>query len=937
MICWQPSSAFLLLVLTSLIAHFGKDARAVAFSRAIPEDAEATVDALILAEFPVFQRAKLVIQPGGARGMGLLAEYPEGGPRKVFVSRHTSPDLGEPYVPITLIRVFDPSGNLVLVEEWTEQPSDLYRKTLSVPEGAAGVWRVSFSGGRKGDVIEIGLPTTPVWGVRGEMALGTSSTTPRPAWVWVPPASREVLIGIEAGPCDGIGVYSTDPPTSSLATMRQDPTGRAGRLVFPAASAGGCFRLNLPEAFEGALVIEGTPGLLCPTREAAEKLRGGTVESHGLLVAGPLQARARNWMHAQLPHISPTIDLRFPQEIPENLENMEIHALAFGKYGPLSNLDGMVAAQNRNLQPDNPFLGSFLETTKRDFANNWSLFRPGRWVPFFDSASLAAAATFDSPMNPAFKHPQIVSRATLAAFYHIASLQGDDLIRENSLFENRFPMILAFFVYPGSLSQGMLSLRDQLDPEALQIWNQGLMAVGDKLADFQGFQSNQWAHMLRGHLDTYLATGEKRFLGYFERLSQAFLDNTFGPNSKFGQHPSGFFLEEYGPDGNYDRLNLFAIVSSFLDYRELPDAKPELLSKFRSGIQKNLEFRSLFWLPRPDGSLHSPTAINSRTLGALCGAGYPGDMMARADFPLGSARFAQTPEPHDIGIAWTMPHVANTEAWSRRVLEKGIHAGAGAFPFGGKEATGWWLPHIAHAYSIGSPTKPAELPVSVVRGEWSLPGVTAWKRGDFYCVVVQDIPGGRIPPRAIIGGAPMALWTKECGPFVSSMHAESPGADPSDENSLTYACVYFHSPDGHLLISGKEPAQKIETSSGYEFVSQMPRSNTPLRWHYLPSETGLELRLSVPKDIEGAFLNIPFNTDVPGSQAVLTSPHSLKFSTPTGAVECSWNEHCAARLEPSKLKTVSRLIVPVPGNGQPLTLRFNSLPDKRDQALSHLK
>lgn len=898
-------------------AFAGEDDGPGGFASALARSSSLDLDPATAEQFPIVQRTVIAVQPGGVRGFGMLAEYPPGGPKAVSVAWRSAPGAGEPYPPVTLLRVFDPNGNLVAVEELDASGEPTQQRTVALGDGPGGIWRVSFSGGRRGDEVVLGLPATKIWGVRGEMALGVTSTTPRPAWVWVPPVSREVLIGIESGNGSGIRVEGAHGKT--FATVERDPTGRTGRLVLSASDAGDIFRLDIPDEFDGAMVIEGAPGLLCPTREAAERLTGGAVESHGLWVAGPLQARARAWMIENLPRVNRSPQFVFPSEIPEDLGSAEIHALAFGKYGPLNNLDGMIEAQNRNLNAESPFLGSFIRADERDDAENWSVFRPGRWDPFFDAASLAAAVEFESPLNPAHGDADLTRRATLAAFHHLSSMQGDDLLRERNLFETRFPIILAFFVYPGSLSQPLLSLREFLDPEAAEIWKQGAMAVGDKIADFQGYQSNQWAHMLLAHLDLYRATGERRFLGHFERMAKAYLENSYGPDSKFGQHPAGYFLEEYGPDGNYDRLNLFAVVSGYLGYRELPEAQPDLVETFRQGIERNLEFRSLFWLPEPDGSLHSPTGINSRTLGPLSGAGYPGDMMTRAEFPLGAARHAWTPEPDDTGPAWTMAHVANRDAWSRRVIERGLREGAGAFCVSEKEASGWWLPHLVHAFSQPRKVQAAKLPVEQPSGEWRLPGVSAWKQGGIYGVVFEDIPGGRMPPNARIGGAPMALWTQACGAFLSSEHPAKPASEPSDETELTFACVFYRDADGNLVTSGREPARRFEVEGGYGFSSALPEGGE-VRWTYRPTDDGLLLDVRVLGVTTECFLNLPIRT---GPREVeMKSEEHLEIRAPGGRVTIEWPRNTGVQLSSATANAMERLVLPLPGEDQSLEIRF---------------
>ena len=90
---------------------------------------------------------------------------------------------------------------------------------------------------------------------------------------------------------------------------------------------------------------------------------------------------------------------------------------------------------------------------------------------------------------------------------------------------------------------------------------------------------------------TYLTTGNPRFLGIFEREMTAYVDNTYGPASKFGQHPAGFYLEEYGPDGNYDHLNFYCVCVCYYFYRDMKNANR--ITSYNVCYTKLLRYRHL--------------------------------------------------------------------------------------------------------------------------------------------------------------------------------------------------------------------------------------------------------------------------------------------------------------------------------------------------------
>lgn len=884
------------------------------------------VSPALVGKFPLAQRSEIHVMGGGVRGFGLLAQYKETSPKQVVVARKTATSEIEPYTPIALVSVFDPDGNIAVIKDVTDQPSGTETWVLDIPKGKAGIWRVSFSGGRKGDLVEIRLPGTLIWGVRGEMAIGAAPSLPQPAYLWVPPVSTQVLVGIDGGCANGFALENVSGG-KVLASPTDDKTGRVARMTLDPAPAGEVVRMVWPEDFTGSFVVDGAPGLWCPTEEAAKALQGGAVQAAGVWVAGPLQARARKWMAATAPTLDKNPTFEFPQTIPENVKDLSLEVLAFQKYGPLNHLTGMVEDQNANLDPSSPYFGTdYAPTPSETPTPGWTNFQPGRLAGPFQAGSIAAAAAFQSPLNPSYGNPEIIKRAALAAFHHISWLEGDDLLRENSLFKSTYPLTHAFFVYD-NLAQGYLQLKEMLPSDAAAIWKQGVMAVGDKLADFQAYQSNQWSHMISGHLAVYMATGEKRFLHFFERLLTSYLDNTFGPQSKFGQHPAGYFLEQNGPDGNYDKLNSFSVALCYYEYRDLPEANPELVEKLWKSIDKNLRFVSFFWLPQPDGEITSPNALNCRTSAGLGSPGYPGHILPKSDFALAAARHALTPAPtQNLGPASTFSFLANTDEWIRKTVEDGLRKGAKGYPGGG----GAWLPALHKSFSQPKTVEVGLIPVEEDGKTWQLPGLLAFNEGGIYGVVFYDVIGADQMVPGITGGSPSALWNKATGTFVQSMH---PGAPPessklTDPKSLTFACIYGQDSRGGFFYSGKQRAEMKELEGAFVISSKLDSPFARLEWSYRPSSEGLELgvRLDSKQDFKESFVNLPLSTRLEGVRVELVSPNELHFVTAGGGVSLTWPKAYPGQLADSVLKDICRLIIPLPTDASLLLITVRRLP-----------
>ncbi len=862
-------------------------------------------------QFPVLQSAKVHIHGGGVRGFGMLARY-ESSPREVYLRRLTRIPESEPYAPIASATVFDPDGNSAAHWECTDQKSASEETILSIPPGKPGIWRVSFAGGRSGDQLDIGLPATRIWGVRGEMALGLQPSFPKKTFLYLPPTAKIVMVESSGTPG---AVELFDERGSSLGSP--EAASRRNFFSLKDLSAPGVLSVAIDPTAAGHIAFDGVPGLLCPSPEAAKSLAGGTVLSEGLLTAGPLPARARAWMVSQKDK-NLSVQLAFPASVPENLKNPRIEALFFGKYGPLNSLKSALAAQN--LDSAHPYYGVFSAPPKANDPPpvNWETFLHGPVKSPFDASGLANIVTFPGLMNPGYQNEALKLRAILSAFYHLASLQGDNLVREGDLTTGSYPITHVFFSYDGALAKPYYLLKKYLDPEAQKIWEEGLIAVGRKLADFQAYQSNQWMHVIRGHFYTYLATGRKEFLGYFERFMTSFVDNSFGPSSKFGQHPAGFYLEEGGPDGNYDHLSSYGMVSSYYDYSHLPEAKPELLAKMKKAIEKNLYFKSFYWLPQPAGVIPGITAPNCRTSGALGNPSYPGDFMASPKFALAAARLDLNRDPGvGVGAAGTFSHLVNSDAWARRVVEWGIEKKDAGFPdiF---NVGGTWMNEIREAYSLPREVTPSVIPAMAESNSWELPGQFAWKEGALYGLIFYEVPGTKQDLPGKIGGGLTALWTKTTGIVVSGMN--DPRKKTLKPSDIGHTCVYGEDASGKFFVTGLggDRSQGSRTSgNGYRIVSMVKNLGVETSWTYRYDKDGANVAVNFPVDkVSSAFLSLPIYADEKDAALSLNADkNNFIYSFGGGSVEFSWPAGVEASLENADPWKIKRLVLKIPASG----------------------
>lgn len=873
--------------------------------------------ATTLTQFPLLQQARIFALGGANRGFGILASY-DTAPRSFYLRRLTNRPQKEPYTPICTVRAVAPDGTAVFVKELTEQAGEDESHVFTLPAGAnqPGIWRFSFAGGRNGDIVEIGLPQTATWGIRGEMALGAGKTLPEILYMYLPPTVKKIFAEKWGGKGE---LLVQDMNGNALGTVAPKAGEKRQLLVLENPPAAEIVRIDRTACPGDTLAFDGTPGLLCPSPEAARALAGGTLRSNDLLMAGPLQARIRDHMVA-LAKQDNAVTLDFPADMPADLANPQIECLFFGKYAPLSSLrDGI---NKQNLDPASPWLGT---VDARPDLVSWETFlHPGAQT-VFAALCFGNCASVQGRLNPAFGNAALVRRATLAAFYHFASLQGDDVMREGDFAYNSYPVTHAFFIYP-ALSEALHNLKPQLDPQTFALWSEGVQAVGDKLADFQAYQSNQWAHMIMGHLAVYEATGNPRFLGYFERLATAYLDGAFGTAAKFGQHPAGYYLEEYGPDGNYDHLNSYSIVTSYYHYRDLPEAKPELVAKFRAGIEKNLNFKKYFWLPQTDGEIVGPTAMNCRTTANIASPSFPGDHMAYPEFDLAFTRRGMIPLPQKgIGGAGTFSHLARTDDWARAVIRDFLPKKDNAFQLGGPN--GGWATELKRAFTLPVTARRVTLPHEERQGVWELPGLVAFKTGKLYTVIFYDVAGAdpKFRGQGHFGGGMSAVWTSETGSAINGLIPESKKVETEDD--ILFTCVFGEDRNGKLFRSGQERAQLtwIEPGKIFEIAAIVRDVEGKLAWRYEIGEGTVTVRVTfLAPEVKRAMLNIPFHTR--GKPTICLQENTVRLQTAAGAVAVELPAGTKAQLvapqDPAGKVPVRNVRVPLPTDGTPLVFTY---------------
>jgi hypothetical protein len=831
-------------------------------------------------------------QGGGVSGCGMLGRYAAPGPGTVTIERDTvlGQDIG--LAPITLITVSDPTGHTVAASDVTYQATTVGTVTIPVPAGPAGIWRFTVQGGRQGDRIVFTLPPTDSAGIRGEMALGQVGGAARHGWLWVPAGTGRVLIeAINGGSVTLSTATGTLLPGTSVGTGLWQYTNLPGGTAIQIAINAGT----------NAIAIDGMPGLVCPDAATATDLQGGTSIVGGGLVEGPLQARARQQMLTDIAeNLNPV--LSFPTltagVLPVTPANPIAVLQLFGNYGPISGLQAADAAQV--IDPTSMFFGSLGGTPDGTIH--------GPEVSPYDAIGLAAAVAADGTLNPTHGNPALTSRAVLLAFHFLSRLQGDDLLRAGDLAANGgYPMASPFFTYLGSIAGPYPLLHPYLDATTDAIWRDGLIAVGDRLAGFTGYETNQWWHVVLGHLEIYRATGEPRFKTWFEREAGQILTRPADSTSLLGQHPAGYFLENGGPDGNYDAISDTYLSQAWHEYSALPDADPTITQMLSDAIARNLNFTSCHWLPQPDGLLIGPTSMSTRKVTSFASQGWPGTKFARDGFPLAAALWLSTPEPAaGIGIAGALPHFVNDNAWAMSALDLLVPAGIALQSSATRGIPAEWTNEAIVCANLPVAT-PAVFPCQSAAGTWDLPGQIAWKQGNLYGLSFYGVPGSSAlitPANCRIGGAPSALWSPTTGTILLSQHNThfEDGAAVGDNgvatpDDLTNTCVYGGYQGGYWT-TGREPGALTWVTTGKEFQITGTANDAvkaPVTWDYNYIGGQLDLTVIVTTSaVTAPTMNLPFPIEAAGA-ALALSGGGARFTTANGGVATiTWDGGVAA-------------------------------------------
>ena len=667
----------------------------------------------------------------GGHGWGVIAEYGDGGPGELTITRNTLPGLPPPdywkrWGRLCSLRVYDPEGFLMAYVEMGDQSEAAKTYTVALPKGKAGRYRFSMSGGFVNvDTFAFKIPDPLAWGVRGEKILKlVGRNLPEKMFMaFAPTSDRYYLTGNNVS--WNVAGEEGRSQHGAKATMGQRRPGEEIVELTIDRSKGWM-----------SLYCDGLPNTLSPTPEMAKRIMGGAVAAKdGTLCEGPLQAK----LWDACVRIAASEDLTCtPEESAKFLATLgawESKSITNTVYDATRSAFGYAAT------------AGFGKTRGFDFYHYDTLrYQPGNLAKF----------AADNPGDE-----RALKRAAISAFVELAHMDGAAIMRETAegpffkehgysarpLAGQRIDCATMFETMAG-LGRGYKLLKDRLPASIARVYREAVLDVCYKELGFLCYQSNQFMHIRECLNDVYCATGDAHLERCLRMELEAFVANHF--HGKHGQHPAGFYLEEYGPDGNYDQMSLRPMSVIYNTYREMPGHDAGLVEKMKASIERNLDWRSLFEIVNPANGrpYQLAFAMNHRT-----------DGPTHFDSHHGLANLS-----NEFDMAYTMLKLGEADA---------------------------------------DPAKLRPLPYAQEEACVEKDGFVAVKRGGFYAVdfykIYDEIPDGFL--------GPMFLWHEKAGLGLCgvkhSYHRQPHWFGPAmEERDVTFPTVYGQV-DGKLFVESR--------------------------------------------------------------------------------------------------------------------------------------
>ncbi|MFA7636857.1 MAG: S-layer homology domain-containing protein [Monoglobales bacterium] len=888
--------------------------------------------------FPIYQKANTV-NILGVSGYAILAYYDDG-PGEIFVSRTTkAPSLGHEVkgqntfiAPTAIVQVSDPDGNIVAICDFSKLNDGTEEKIIKVPFKKAGIWTVRAMCGRTGDSFEVGMKESKYWGIRGEKTLGASKTIPLDGYIY----AQEDIDFIHVGVNSDQSVSILDLDCNVLA--KSEPKARTHPFIKNEINTKGLlkpdtiYQLKFQDGFYGDVEIDGIPGLICPTKEAAEFLKGGWVQQDGFWYQGPIQARARKELVRLATEKNMNVIIDRPAELPE-ITNPIAEAQVFGAYAPISGLGG--ALQRQVTDPKSFYLGRQLSVEEyengvnepTDYRScNFSQITSHRGA----SVGYSAAVTLPLALNYAYGNKDIITRCAMAMLYEITQLSEDGYIRQGSLFDSYYPLVAGMF-HLSYFMEGFLAVAPYLDTQTREIIEEASSLWIDKQGDYRGQNvTNQAMFFVADRLRQYIYTGVERHHETFKRGIKGIMDDNAGWYDNISYVSGVGHFVESGADGTYEYMNRQEFYKMYYAYKEVETADPEILNRMRDIIEESLYFESLFTTPQPEQSkifVTPPGCFTARTLSVLGKGNQPSYETTFHEFPMAMRRQQVAKGPANSA---TYPQVINSVEWAMEHINEFWPAYENYF---NDRSPNSWPIETYEAFNADEYPEPAILPCEEPDGTIiEKPGLIALKhKGMYFNCFYAITPSAYSKPNKLsyMGGGPTLLWQEQVGGVICSQKHNVLKADGviKTVNDIISSCIYGEDANGNLTyFNGKETATLKWIEEGKEFViSGTDSFGKVASWKYRLTDEGIVMTASItPVGTDTYWLNLPINaTDMDNGSDISLEGNKMTFSFNGAKMVFTWDEGLEAVHNTDQFKgkqgegvILERLRIKLPASGE---------------------
>ena len=859
--------------------------------------------------FDVYQTGVLQTNAGIA-GFGMLARF-DGAPGEIYVARTTVEPLleaqwGNPAAPVTTARVIAPNGDIVARVSMDINDGKI-AKIINIPEGEPGIYQISFTNGRDGDLCEIGVNNAKSWGVRGEHAFAFTDTTPKTGYIYIPKMAKHLSLAA-GGPDDKLTLTASDGTAYELTEDARCTTLQAIEIKNPIVDS--VYKIEVAEDFRSFFEIRGVTQIICPTAEMAMDLKGGFVdikdEYASWTLAGPLQARARAKMieiyEKAEGKFDVTVDKPY-EELPpmEELDNPIAETQLYSTfYGSIPALDTMLRGQC--LDPKNPQFGmnvgyEKVEGTKPYAENTYLSEYYDHTTLGLTASAFTGALSINSQLNGFYNDPQLRDRVALSQLSNILTMTQDGDIIDSGNPEGdagSYYLVYTNFRFP-DWAHNYYCVRKMLDVETREICDMALMIIGEKQVGMRGHgPTNQAAMNFYGTIAMYEMTGDEAFHEFFKRQVDAYMYPSARP-AYTGQAEAGYYLEAGGCDGgSYQLHNEDFFSRAMMTYFNLPADKqdPETVAKLKAASERELSFMDKWRTEKVEG-LGEITATNyaSRTRSGLGGvSAYIANDFLINHMPRARALWENYDATSVVGTS--AAHANNNEVAYKNL--KSMYPKYDKYYVNTRKVENSLMYEEMHEpLAEGEITLPYQ-----TEGDynvWDQPGLVALKHKGIYMVSFYDnkIPKtiSAVSPKSFLGGAPTFTWIKGLGYTTTSDKPVNYNAVPGNmmqisskinfknywtEEEMINAAIVGKDANGQTFASGKERSDLVWLEAGKKFkISGMtPIEGKEVFWIYNLTDEGIEITGGVDSIVgqEDLWFQLPI-VDQSGRNAEFTVTH----------------------------------------------------------------